>query len=38
MPMQSLEKTPGPQYFPSERPEKKKLPKYTFGHRRDKGA
>lgn len=38
MPAQSLEKTPGPQYFPGDRPEKKKAPKHTFGYRRDKGA
>ncbi len=34
----TLEKNPGPQYYPGDRPEKKKSSKYTFGHRRDKGA
>lgn len=38
MPVNSFERNPGPQYFPEERPEKKKAPKYTFGHRRSNGG
>jgi hypothetical protein len=30
----SLEQTPGPQYYPKERPEVVKEPVYSFGHRR----
>ncbi len=29
-----LEQTPGPQYYPKEKPEVKKAPNYTFGFRR----
>lgn len=38
MPAQNLEKTPGPQYLPGDRPEKRKSSKYSFGYRRNKGA
>jgi len=38
MPSHNLEKTPGPQYYPGDRPEKVKPAKYTFGYRRDKGT
>ena len=34
MQLNILEQTPGPQYFPKERPEVKKEPLYTFGYRR----
>jgi len=32
--LNTLEQTPGPQYFPKERPENEKAPNYTFGFRR----
>ena len=35
MPLSSLEQTPGPQYYPKDKPEQKNLPKYTFGYRRE---
>lgn len=34
MQLNTLEHTPGPQYFPKEKPETKKEPNYTFGFRR----
>lgn len=34
MQMNILEQTPGPQYYPKERPEYKSTEKYTFGFRR----
>jgi len=34
---QTLEKNPGPQYYPGDRPEKKKASKYSFGYRRANG-
>ena len=37
MPVAQMEKTPGPQYFPGDRPEKEKAPNYTMGYRRNKG-
>lgn len=37
MPASTFEKTPGPQYFPKEKPEKKSSEKFTFGYRRNKG-
>jgi hypothetical protein len=33
-----LEQTPGPQYYPKERPEVPKQPNYTFGFRRGGNA
>jgi hypothetical protein len=33
----TFEKSPGPGYDPSEKPNKKVLPKYSFGYRRSKG-
>ena len=30
----SLEQNPGPQYYPKEKPEFKKVPHYTFGFKR----
>ena len=38
MPAPQIEKTPGPQYFPGDRPDKRKAPKFTMGVRRNKGA
>ena len=38
MPMASLEKTPGPQYYPGDRQDKKKSSKYTFGYRRNQAG
>lgn len=38
MPVNSFERNPGPQYFPNEKPEKKKAPKFTFGFRRSSGG
>ena len=38
MPVNSFERNPGPQYLPGDRPEKKKSPKFTFGHRRQNGG
>lgn len=35
---QTLEKNPGPQYYPGQKPNQKKQPKYTFGHRRKNGG
>jgi hypothetical protein len=37
MPLTTVEKTPGPQYMPNDKPEIKKEPKYTFGFRRQGG-
>jgi len=34
---QTLEKNPGPQYYPGEKPNKKKAPKYSMGLRRNNG-
>ena len=34
MQLNTLEHTPGPQYYPKERPEVQKEPSYTFGFRR----
>ena len=36
--MNSLEQTPGPQYYPKERPEVPLAAKYTFGFRRGAGG
>jgi len=38
MPVNTFEKTPGPQYFPGDKPNKKTSQKYTFGFRRTQGA
>lgn len=38
MPAPQIEKTPGPQYFPGDRPDKRQAPKFTMGVRRNKGA
>ncbi len=38
MPLNTLEQTPGPQYFPKPKPEEKKDPQYTFGYRRGAGG
>ena len=38
MQLNTLEQTPGPQYFPKERPEVQKQPLYTFGFRRGGGG
>ena len=35
MPLNTIEKTPGPQYFPHEKPTQDRPPKYSFGFRRD---
>lgn len=37
-PVNTFEKSPGPGYEVRDRPEKKKAPKFTFGHRRMKGS
>eukprot|EP00347_Sterkiella_histriomuscorum_P002257 403368860 len=34
MQLNNLESSPGPQYYPKDRPEVQQLPKYTFGFRR----
>mmetsp|Transcript_39905 Transcript_39905/g.29440 ORF Transcript_39905/g.29440 Transcript_39905/m.29440 type:complete len:91 (+) Transcript_39905:413-685(+) len=34
MQLNTLEQTPGPQYYPKERPEVPKAPNFTFGYRR----
>ena len=36
--LNAFEKTPGPQYFPQEKPNMKTSEKYSFGYRRTKGA
>lgn len=38
MPLNTFEKNPGPQYYPKDRPEKKKAPKFSFGFRRTAGG
>ena len=38
MPVASFSKTPGPDYEINQRPNSKQSEKYTFGHRRTKGA
>ena len=37
MPANTFEKTPGPQYMPGDKPNKKQSQKFTFGFRRSKG-
>jgi len=37
MPLTTVEKTPGPQYYPTMKPEVKLEPKFTFGFRRQNG-
>jgi len=34
MQLNTLESTPGPQYYPKDKPEYQKQPNYTFGFRR----
>lgn len=34
MQLNTLESTPGPQYYPKDKPEYVKQPQYTFGFRR----
>lgn len=38
MPVNTFQKTPGPDYEINQRPEVKTAPKFTFGYRRNKGA
>lgn len=38
MPAQTMEKTPGPQYYPGDPLSKKVAAKYTMGYRRNKGS
>lgn len=38
MPSNTFEKTPGPQYFPQEKPSSRQSEKYTFGYRRSNGT
>lgn len=37
MPTNTFEKTPGPQYMPGDKPNRKVAEKFTFGYRRSKG-